>query len=362
MENKTGAYRQPKGVTTGMSYERGWQALNLQMPDQIPHTEYLSHPGWVKKLTGIDLREEGRVGEAFEAVVRAWDYDFLWFNMSPPGEPRMTHMGTAAWTEDHEMTDNRVCPFEDEEAVLSFDPVAEIGILPHDELVEHYSNTWRARQEAFPTCVVPGGYYNTIFMWPIKTFGWELFLTAAGLDEDRFDDVLEGFFQLSLAQFRAQAECGCRVFICHDDIVWSAGAVFAPEWYRKHVFPRFKELWAPLKERGIIVLFCSDGDFTEFVDDLVDCGADGFIFEPMTSLDYVVEKYGQSKVIIGNMDCRILMSGSREDVWAEVERCAELGRDCPGYFFAVGNHIPWNIPIENIEVYAEAIKVLGRRR
>ena len=344
-----------------MSYERGWQALNLEMPDQIPHTEYLSHPGWVKKLTGIDPREEGRAADAFWMAVRAWDYDFLWFNMAPPGEPRMTHMGTAAWSEDHEMADNRACPFEDEEAVLSFDPVAEVGILPHEELVEHYSRTWSARQEAFPTCVIPGGYYNTIFMWPIKTFGWELFLTAAGLDEQRFDDVLEGFFQLSLAQFRAQAECGCKAFICHDDIVWTQGAVFAPEWYREHVFPRFKELWAPLKERGIILLFCSDGDFTEFVDDLVDCGADGFIFEPMTSLEYVVEKYGQSKVIMGNADCRVLMSGTRDDVWAEVERCANLGRDCPGYFFAVGNHIPWNIPIENIEVYAEAIKVLGKR-
>jgi hypothetical protein len=345
-----------------LSYQRGWQALNLQMPDQIPHTEYLSHPEWVERLTGIDPRDPDRAAEATAALVRAWDYDFMWFTMAPPDQPRLTHMGTAVWSEGFELTDNRECPFEDEEAVLNFDPAAEIGIWPHERLVEHYARAWRSRQDQFPTCVIPGGYYNTIFSWCILTFGWEKFLTAAALDEQRFDRVLDGFFRLSLATSRAQAECGCEVFICHDDIVWTEGAVFSPAWYREHVFPRYRELWAPLKEAGIILLFCSDGDFTEFVDDLVDCGADGFIFEPLTSLEYVVENYGQTKVIIGNVDCRVLMSGTPEDVWAEVERCAGLGRDCPGYFFAVGNHIPWNIPIDNLEVYAEAIKVLGKRR
>ena len=34
-----------------MSYERGRQALNLQMPERIPHTEYVSNRAWVKRLT-----------------------------------------------------------------------------------------------------------------------------------------------------------------------------------------------------------------------------------------------------------------------------------------------------------------------
>ena len=346
-----------------MSYERGWRALNLDMPDQIPHTEYCSNPAWIQRLTGVDPRDPARAAEAQQAFVRAWDFDLRWMTMNLPNQPRMTHMGTAVWSEaiEESFHDNRQCPFTDPEQVLDFDPVAEIGVLPHDELVEHYSRTWRSIQDFTPTAVVPGGYYNTIFSWPILTFGWEMFLLAAALDEERFDQVLEGFFQVSLTAYRAQAECGCPVFISHDDIVWTQGAVFRPEWYRRHVFPRYRELWRPLKEAGIILLFCSDGDYTEFIDDLADCGADGFIFEPMTDLRYVVERYGQDKVIIGNVDCRVLMRGGRDEIWAEVQRCADLGRDCPGYFFAVGNHIPYNIPVENIEVYAEAIKQLGKR-
>ncbi|MGD9496095.1 MAG: uroporphyrinogen decarboxylase family protein [Armatimonadota bacterium] len=344
-----------------MSYERGWQALNLQMPDRIPHTEYVSNPAWVKRLTGLDMYDPAQAAEAAAALVREWDYDLRWFTMAPPNQPRLTHMGTAVWRDGYEVIDNRVCPFAGPEDVLSFDPVEAIGIMPHDDLVEHFARTWRHAQEQTPTAVVPGGYYNTIFSWCILTFGWDLFLTAAALDEERFDRVLEGFCELSMASFRAQAQCGCKVFICHDDIVWTSGAVFRPEWYREHVFPRYRKLWQPLKDAGIIILFCSDGDYTEFIDDLADCGADGFIFEPMTDLQYVVEHYGQSKVIIGNIDCRILTFGSEDDIRAEVKRCADLGRDCPGYFFAVGNHIPYNVPVESIAVYAEAIRELGWR-
>ena len=44
-----------------------------------------------------------------------------------------------------------------------------------------------------------------------------------------------------------------------------------------------------------------------------------------------------------------------------VRRCADLGRDCPGFFFAVGNHIPFTVPIPNVECYLEAIREYGRR-
>jgi uroporphyrinogen-III decarboxylase len=212
-----------------------------------------------------------------------------------------------------------------------------------------------------PFAVVPGGYYNTVFSWCILTFGWEMFLSAAVRDPERFDRVLDGFFEISLASYRAQAQTTIKAFISHDDIVWTAGAVFHPNWYRRYVFPRHKKLWAPLREKGIKLLFCSDGNFTEFVDDLAEAGADGFIFEPLTDLEYVASRYGKTHVIIGNIDCRILAHGTREQIEAEVKRCADIGRNCPGYFFAVGNHIPHDVPIENADYYIELINRYGLR-
>ena len=72
-------------------------------------------------------------------------------------------------------------------------------------------------------------------------------------------------------------------------------------------------------------MYTSDGDYTRFVDDIVDCGVHGFVLEPFTNMDYIAEKYGKTHAFIGNADTRILLSGSREAIRAEVERC--MGRD-----------------------------------
>ena len=63
-----------------MSYARGWQAIHLEMPDRIPHTEYLFHRQFAIQVTGLDPEspdpaERAQVGPR---LARALDYDFLW--------------------------------------------------------------------------------------------------------------------------------------------------------------------------------------------------------------------------------------------------------------------------------------------
>ena len=182
------------------------------------------------------------------------------------------------------------------------------------------------------------------------------------MDAERFGEyVLEGFFQLTLANVRAWAKTDIKVFIQHDDMVWTSGAIFKPDWYRRYIFPRYKRFWEVLHEAGIRVLFCSDGNFTEFVDDIAAAGSDGFIFEPLTSLEYVVERYGRTHVIVGNADCRILTFGEKSAIKAEVERCMRVGKPCPGFVMAVGNHIPVNVPMDNVLYYFDLVRAMGGR-
>ncbi|NPV09816.1 MAG: hypothetical protein HPY83_17885 [Anaerolineae bacterium] len=344
-----------------MSYRRGMAALRLEMPDRIPHTEYVSHWELVRHLTGLDPSRPDQAAEAWRRFYLAADYDFLFRTNDGPvpwqERGRTTDMGHAEWLEDgSDRRDIVPSPFHTVEDVLAFDAVEEYGLPDFDELVAFYEDDYRTNQQRHPELVFPGGYYKTIVSGCIQAFGWEMFLTAVGADPEGFDRVLEGIFRLSQHHFRAWARTSIRAFICHDDMVWSQGAIFRPAWYREHIFPRYRKLWQILHDAGKIVLFCSDGDFTQFVDDLADAGADGFIFEPLTSLEYVVERYGRSKVIIGNADARILTFGDKEAIRAEVKRCTELGRHCPGYFMAVGNHIPPNIPLENALYYLDCVR------
>lgn len=348
-----------------MAYERALAAIRLEMTDRIPHTEYVSHWELVRHLTGLNPADPAERDEAWQRFYVAADYDFLWLNND--GVPwddrgRVTDMGHAEWLED--ASDRREIvpsPFRTVEEVLTFDAVEEYGLPEFDSLVEHYRASRERVQAANPTMLVPGGYYKTIVSGCIWAFGWEMFLSAVGADPEGFDRVLEGIFRQTEHNLRAWAKTGIPAFICHDDMVWSQGAIFRPAWYREHIFPRYRRLWSILHDAGIPVLFCSDGDYTEFVDDLADAGADGFIFEPLTSLEYVVEKYGQSKVIIGNADTRILTFGNRDEIRAEVKRCTDLGRGCPGYFMAVGNHMPPNIPLDNALYYLDCVREMSVR-
>ena len=349
-----------------MAYERGRQALNLEMPDTIPHTEYVDNWGIVRHVTRLDPSDPDLREEAFRRFYKELDYDLLWNTNDGPVSwsklGRTTDMGHAEYLED--ASDYRAptpSPFRAVEDVLAFDAVEEYGLPDFDDLVEYYEGNYRSGQAVHPHLVFPGGYYKTIISGCIEAFGWEMLLLSVGSEPRAFDRVLEGIFQRSLYHFQAWAKTSIEAFICHDDFVWTQGAIFHPEWYREHVFPRYAKLWSVLKDAGKKVLFCSDGDYTEFVDDIARAGAEGFIFEPATSLETIVARYGKSHVIIGNADCRILTYGSRGEIRAEVERCARLGRDCPGYFFAVGNHIPVEVPIDNLLYYFQLCQELGRR-
>jgi uroporphyrinogen-III decarboxylase len=192
----------------------------------------------------------------------------------------------------------------------------------------------------------------------IDLFGWEMLLLAAGTDPVRFGALANRYASWMQQYFEALAEAEVPVVMVHDDIVWAAGPIFRPAWYREYVFPNYRKYFAPLLDSGKRILFCSDGDFTPFVDDIAATGVHGFAFEPLTDLATVVEHYGQTHVIVGNVDTRVLLNGSRAAIRAEVERCMSLGRACPGYFMAVGNHIPPNTPVESALYYNQVYEEL----
>lgn len=338
-----------------MSYEIGMDTIRLKPSERLGHTEYCSNYALARAVTGLDPATDGSAWREFQD---AWQYDFCWWVDDGPLQwgkrGRATDMGHAEFLEGGvDRRDAVACPFKTVEDVYAFDAVEEYGLPDMDELVSHYEKVQRRTQEANPNQVCPGGYYKTIVSGAIEAFGWEMLLAAAA-DWERFDKVLEGIFQLSLHNFRAWAKTSCPVFLCHDDMVWTQGAFMHPDFYRRAIFPRYKKLWDVIHEAGKTVLFCSDGDFTQFVDDIAAAGADGFIFEPLTSLDYVVEKYGKTHSIFGSkVDCRTLTFGTPEQIKHEIDETLKIAKDCPGFFHAVGNHIPSNVPVDNGLYYFE---------
>jgi len=344
-----------------MSYSDGWAAINLEMPSRVPRTEFDAERHWdlVKAVTGFNVNmhsAEDSKEQASRQFIRAWNYDLRLMPLIGGEEldAKRTKMGHGEYLAGGTDYDTNVqCPFKEPEEVFKFDPWETYGEKDKNELIRRFNEHYQSERQSFPDLVPTSGTYVTLFSGLIDIFGWDMMLTAGGIAPAKFGEVANRYASWMQQYYDAIAESDVKLVYSHDDIVWTSGAVFHPDWYRKYIFPNYKKLYAPVIESGKKVIFISDGNYTEFIDDVAATGAHGFFFEPLTDLKYIVEHYGKTHFIIGNVDTRYLLFGTKEQIRREVERCINLGKDCPGYFIGVTNMIPANTPVESALYYNE---------
>jgi len=347
-----------------VSYESGMAAFELQFTERVPRTEYSADNHWnlIQAVTGIDTSVEANRPRARHEFVKAWDYAFLWSTTDAYTIPIQTDMGHAVYAQGgRDFRRASRCPFKTVEEALQLDVLEQFGTEASQTIVDRIEKRYGAMRDEWSECVTTAGVYHTMFSGLIAIFGWEMLLLAGGSDPDRFSRVVDSYYRWIEQYYQAHAKSSARVFIAHDDICWSSGPVFHPDWYRKHIFPKYKELFRPLREAGKIILFTSDGDYTMFFDDIVACGADGLVMEPCCDMARFAEKYGKTHGFVGNADTRVLLTGSKQDIYSEVKRCMDIGKEYPGFIMAVGNHIPPNTPVDNALYYNEAYMELGKR-
>lgn len=348
-----------------MSRQLALDTIHLKPTPRLAHTEYSLeyHKDYIREKTGLDPSDRAAIQRLYEL----WEIDFLFGtndglhgNWAAFG--RSTDMGHAEYAADgSDMRASRESPFKSAEEVWAFDAVAEYGLPDFDEQVAAYENHFQTAKADNPDRLTTGGYYKTIVSGAIQAFGWDMLLLAAS-DRDKMEKVFDSFFRFTLHHMRAWAQTGAEVIIQHDDFVWTAGAFMHPDIYRQVIIPRYAELWKPLRAAGKKVLFCSDGNFLEFAEDIVAAGADGLIFEPCNDFGFMVERLGRTTCLIGSdVDCRDMAFSPWEKVKACMDRTFELAKQCRGMMFAVGNHLPANIPGPMMDRYLAYLKANWER-
>lgn len=352
-----------------MSRDAMLSALNLEMPERMPRTEYSAHFHWklVEKVTGLHA-DEASAPDVKEAAsrefVRAWDYAFMWKTSLHNEQFKgvCTSMGHAAYVQGGSDLNYDVHKlFSDPEDVYDFDLLEQIGPIDVNAVIARCDADFEAQKRKFPSCMNMTGIYITCISGLIELMGWETLLTAAGIDKLAFGSFVDRYCEWIKPCFYALAQTKSPLIMVHDDIVWGNGPFMAPEFYRQHVFSHYKELFAPLFDAGKKVLYTSDGNYSMFIDDIAACGVHGFVMEPSTDMKYIADKYGKTHLFIGNADTNVLLMGSKQDIENEVRRCMDIGKACPGFIMAVGNHIPPNTPVENALYYDEIYQKLARR-
>lgn len=333
------------------------QNVRLQPSRCWGHTEYSLeyHREYFHRRTGVRPGDDGFT----RAIYDDWRVDFLWsvdngLRSDWGALGRATDMGHAVYASDEsDKRAPRVSPFESADEVWAFDAVGEYGLPTMEEQVRDYETKVAAARVRRPGQLTTGGYYPTIVSGGIAAFGWDMLLLAAA-EPAKMERVWDGFYRRTLFHMEAWARTTVDVIIQHDDFVWSSGAFMHPRIYRDVILPRYAALWKPLKAAGKSVLFCSDGDFTEFTTDLADAGADGFIFEPMVDFGYMADTFGSTHCLVGSyVDCRDMTFGNWDKVRADIDRTLLKLERCRGAVVAVGNHLPANIPEPMMDRYIE---------
>jgi len=347
-----------------MCYERGLSAIYLEDTKRVAQIEYIMHTGLIGKCAGFDPFRDPE--KALARTYEVLDTDFIFYTQHSvdihgvDGSSSESDFVTKEnWSKLYPSTWRIRHDVSSEEDVLNFEP--SLGEKSSEQVTGAFQEAHSKYQKLYSNQVVPGGYYCTTFMWCVMHFGLEWTMRAAARDPRRFEKLLNGFAEISMRDFKAWSMCDIKAFISHDDICMTEGPIMNPEWLRRYVFPWYVKLWQVLRCKGIRVIFCSDGNIDKIIDDIAGAGADGFILEPSCDLEGAVSKYGDEKVIMGNVDLRALTFGGRDDVLREVSRCIRAAGHCPGYFINVTGSIPDNVPLENLETYFNAFRKVGLR-
>ena len=66
-----------------MSLKDGMAAINLEMPNRVPRTEYSADQHWelINNVIGTSVTHNSPAPErraASQAFIKAWNYDFIW--------------------------------------------------------------------------------------------------------------------------------------------------------------------------------------------------------------------------------------------------------------------------------------------
>jgi len=346
-----------------MSFESGWNALHGIKHPYVPRTEYSAQGHWklVKEVTGIDTDIHENRERAKREFIKAWDYAFMWnilVHRGYLGKGRTVDMGHAVYSEnedgkgDYREKGSNV--WDDLDEAYDLDFYKEYGAVDHSVMIRHYNEHFRRSCNEWPDTVNMTGIYITLVSGLIEIYGWETLLLLLGMDQNRFAALIDRYAEWIKPFFEALAECESQVVMVHDDMVWTQGPFFDPGWYRKHIFPHTKKHIRLLKDAGKTVIFTCDGTFTEFIDDIADWGVDSMVMEPTTDMEAAAKRHGDRVGFVGGVDTRVLLSGTREEIFGAVKKAMDIGKKYPGFILAVGNHIPSNTPVENALIYQEA--------
>lgn len=349
------------------AYERFTRAFSFQEPDRVPIYDLLNNPQLYRRFGG-----EGTALEVAARTYRSLGVDATRFYIDPAQnwmdgmiEEWVHFLGVepTGW----EIRESSGIPWIAQRPFSNLKELKEH--LPQypdrNKVSQWYAQESTKVRDAFAPHTVFIGATGGCISGPYTYCGAELFFEAYCYAPDILHHLMDVFTEwaFSLAKTYADHDLGPVCFL-GDDIAYKTALLFSPQFLRQEFIPRIKRMMEPLKEKGIKVMFHSDGNLNEILDELVyTLEIDGLNpLEPLADMEVIrLSKEYPHLVMCGGIDVsQLLPFGTAQEIRAKVKEV--IKEVAPGGGLCIGSstEIHPGVPVENVLAFYNAVREFGQ--
>ncbi|HXG24978.1 MAG TPA: uroporphyrinogen decarboxylase family protein [Chthonomonadales bacterium] len=194
--------------------------------------------------------------------------------------------------------------------------------------------------------------------------GHEQLCIAMAEEPDWARDVFETETDIAVRALDFLERCGVKfdgawIF---GDIAYNHGPFCSPKMYRELVMPAHARHVGWFKDRGLPVIYHTDGDFRPLIPSFLEIGIDCFQpLEAKAGMDVreLKPKYGDCAAFMGNIDVMVLLTNDPEQIEAEVASKVPLAKKGGGYIYHSDHSVPPGVTWETYKFLMKLIDEYG---
>ena len=346
--------------STGGGLDRSLRELAFEENDRVPIVGgFICKASFLEKVAGMGPFWENPREIAVEAYRRLGVDLIMQFVL--PKQDEVSTDSTRPTNFTKRDKPDYSSPEEVVEAIRELPSSAELReSFDHGACVEEYERIYiDGQREMGDMLWIPYTGTSCSFMW-YSQYGFRPYFLAIMKYPDDVGELYRYSGDLACLKNRALAEAitgnDLPPYVYFgEDICYNRGPMVPVRTLREIYFPHLRRSIEPLKDAGLNIIWHSDGNIMPILNDLLDCGVDGFQgFQQETgpTLEHfsgLRSQAGRKLILWGSVSVTsTLPFGSVKDVEREVESCIDAAQEGGGYFVAPSSSVGPEVPDANI--------------
>ncbi len=188
----------------------------------------------------------------------------------------------------------------------------------------------------------------------LLSMGIEAFSYAMADDPQLIADIHDAYADWTAKVVPVMEDIGFDVIWAFDDVAFNSGPVFNPEFYRKHILPKEKEVASKFTKP---LITHSDGDMGPLLDDWLVLRQDAIhpLQPDVMDIKAVKEKYGDRVCLVGNVFMSDLVYNTPEYITKRVIWLIKNIGAGGGYILSSSNSLTDDMKPENVLAMSKAV-------